>query len=83
MKLFAVYKPQQVRTCGIQINIDPMIKMSSPTMAGKAGRKYTEPIINDKFPNRDKNVLNDPILFRGLKAVKAGSTIPLKISQTK
>lgn len=59
------------------------MKIFYPTMAGRAGKKNTDPIINEKFPIIAKAALKDPILLKGEQGLKVGSTIPPKISHAK
>ena len=65
------------------MNIDPIVKMSSPMIDGNSGKKNIEPMINDKFPIAIISALIDPILLHGLIGEKSGSTSAPNISHMK
>lgn len=61
--------PINVNICGISMKIDAIAKMSSPTIDGNAGRKYTDPTMKDTFPIAISNARNAPILRNGYSGV--------------
>lgn len=62
----------QAMTCGIQMKIDAITKMSTPTVAGIEAKKYTDPTIKEIFPSIMRKALREPILLRGLNGENIG-----------
>ena len=50
----------------------PIINKSSPTITGKLGIKYTDPMVYEIFPIKEQSALKDPTFYKGLNILKYG-----------
>lgn len=72
MKGFSEVIPQTHRIWGINWKILPIKNKSYPTITGRFGIKYTDPIVNVKFPIKRQSARNAPIFLKGLNILNSG-----------